>query len=136
MKKIEGGGALKRLAMQQFLSSSAIGLISMPTKDINDFINCGIAVEKLWLALTDLNISMHPVNVPLIFFYKNSVQKNLNIPEKDKAILTNLEYKLKDIFSIKNEEQAMFMFRIFKATPSPKRTIRKSNKKILTIGRA
>ncbi len=136
LKQIEGGSALKRLAIQQFLSSSAVGLISMPTNNIKDFINGGMAAERLWLAATSLNLQMHPVNVPLIFFYKNTVQKNLNIPEKDKAFLTNLEYNFKDIFSISKEEQAMFMFRIFKATPSPERTIRKSTKKIFSIGRA
>lgn len=136
LKQIEGGSAFKRIALQQFLSSSAVGLISMPTNNVKNFINCGMAAERLWLAATALDLQIHPVNVPLIFFYKNSIEKNLNIPEKDKAILTNLEYNFKNIFSLSQQEQAMFMFRIFKATPSPERTIRKSRKKILSIGRA
>lgn len=136
LKQIEGGSAFKRIAIQQFLSSSAVGLISMPTANVKNFINSGMAAERLWLSATALNLQLHPVNVPLIFFYKNSIEKNLNIPEKDKAILTNLEYNFKNIFSISQQEQAMFMFRIFKATPSPEKTIRKSTKKILSIGRA
>jgi hypothetical protein len=88
------------------------------------------------LAATALNLQLHPVNVPLIFFYKNSIEKNLDIPEKDKAILSNLEDDFKEIFTISTEHQAIFMFRIFKASSSPERTIRKSTKKIFSIGRA
>lgn len=136
LKDIEGGSAFKRLAMQQFLSSSAIGLITMPAAGVKDYINGGMAAERLWLTASTENLQLHPINVPLIFFYKNSVEKNLNIPEKEKTILTNLEYNFKEIFSISNDEQAVFMFRIFKASPSPARTIRKSIKKIFSIGRA
>lgn len=136
LKDINGGSAFKRAAIQQFLSSSAIGLISMPNTNVSELVSTGMAAERLWLAASSLGLQLHPVNVPLIFFYKNTIEKNLNIPEKDKTILTNLEHNLKDIFSIPKEEQAIFMFRIFKASPSPERTIRKSTKKIFSIGRA
>lgn len=136
LKDIDGGSAFKGLSIQQFLSSSAIGLISMPNANVKELLNAGMAAERLWLAASSLGLQIHPVNVPLIFFYKNSIEKNLNIPEKDKTILTKLEHNLKDIFSISKEEQAIFMFRIFKASPSPQRTIRKSIKKIFSIGRA
>lgn len=136
LKDIDGGSAFKRLAIQQFLSSSAIGLISMPNANFNELVSSGMAAERLWLAVSSLGLQLHPVNVPLIFFYKNTIEKNLNIPEKDKTILTNLEHNLRDIFSIQKEEQAIFMFRIFQASPSPARTIRKSTKKIFSVGRA
>lgn len=136
LKEIDGGSAFKRLAIQQFMAASAIGLITMPSHKAQDFINGGIAAEKLWLAANAQNLQLHPVNVPLIFFYKNSVAQDLNIPEKDKAVVTQLENNFREIFSLKQEEQAIFMFRIFKATPSPQRTIRKPISKIFSIGRA
>jgi len=135
LQKIDGGSGFKRLTMQQFMSSSAIGLISMPNPTAKDFIAGGMAAEKLWLGATALNLQIHPVNVPLIFFYKNSIEQNLNIPEKEKGILTHLENNFKHIFTLEPQEQAIFMFRIFKATPSPERTIRKSKAKIFSVGR-
>jgi len=135
LQKIDGGSGFKRLTMQQFMSSSAIGLISMPNPTAKDFIAGGMAAEKLWLGATALNLQIHPVNVPLIFFYKNSIEQNLNIPEKEKGILTHLENNFKHIFKLEPQEQAIFMFRIFKATPSPERTIRKSKAKIFSVGR-
>jgi molybdopterin/thiamine biosynthesis adenylyltransferase/nitroreductase len=136
LKQINGGSAFKSLTRKQFASSSALGLITMPKGEIKSFINGGLAAERIWLAATAFNLQLHPVNVPLIFFYKNSIEQNLNIPEKDKAILSNLEDDFKKIFSISEEQQAIFMFRLFKASSSPERTIRKSTKKIFSIGRA
>jgi molybdopterin/thiamine biosynthesis adenylyltransferase/nitroreductase len=136
LQEINGGNGFKRLSMQQFMSSAAIGLITMPKDSESTFINGGRAVEKLWLNATGLNLQIHPVNVPLIFFYKNSVEKNLNIPEESKAILTQLEQNFNTLFENEDQEQAIFMFRLFKATSSPERTIRKSTPKIFSIGRA
>lgn len=135
LQQIEGGSAFKRLAMQQFMSSPIIGLITMPTSATQSFIEAGRAAERLWLGATALNLQVHPVNVPLIFFYKNSIENKLNIPEKDKAILHQLENSFKEIFELDKDEQAMFMFRLFKANPSPERTIRKSTAKTFSIGR-
>lgn len=135
LQQINGGNGFKRLTMQQFLSASAIGLITMPKSSQTAFIDGGRAAEKLWLTATGLNIQVHPLNVPLIFFYKNTVQKNINIPEESKAVLTQLEQNFNQLFENDKDEQAIFMFRIFKATPSPERTIRKSTSKIFSIGR-
>lgn len=136
MQQIEGGSGFKRLTMTQFISSSAVGLITMPNEKVASFINAGIAAERLWLAATDLNLQMHPVNVPLIFFYKNRVEDSLSITTAAKHQLVEAENKFRQIFEIKEDEQAVFLFRIFKASPSPERTIRKQISKTFSIGRA
>lgn len=136
LKQINGGSAFKSLTKKQFASSSALGLITMPKGEIASFINGGLAAERMWLAATSLGIQVHPINVPLIFFYKNSIEKNLDIPEKDRAMLSTLEDHFKAIFSVTEDQQAIFMFRVFKAPSSPERTIRKLTKKIFSIGRA
>ncbi|WP_199121543.1 Rv1355c family protein [Pedobacter sp. ASV28] len=134
LQEINGGSGFKRLSMQQFMSSSAIGLISMPAHDAVSLISCGIAAEKLWLGATSLDLKIHPINVPLIFFYKNKVENNLPLPEEIKLQLTGAAQTLNHIFD-NVDQQALFMFRIFRANASPERTIRKSTTKILSIGR-
>ncbi|RZK44088.1 MAG: Rv1355c family protein [Pedobacter sp.] len=136
LQQIGGGSAFKNLTMQQFMSSSAIGLITMPKTAIEPFIEGGRAAETLWLAATSLNLQVHPVNVSLIFFYKNKTDKNLVISEEQKATLIQLEQNFNTIFENTADEEAIFMFRLFKAPSSPERTIRKSTKKIFSIGRA
>ncbi|RZJ78395.1 MAG: Rv1355c family protein [Flavobacterium sp.] len=135
LHKIKGGSAFKRLTSQQFIASSAIGLITMPKGKITSFIEGGIAAEKLWLGATAIDWQIHPVNVPLIFFYKNSVENHPTIPVESKTLLTNLETTFKQIFEMSEEDEAIFMFRIFKASPSPERTVRKATAKIFSIGR-
>ncbi len=136
LQQINGGSGFKRLTMTQFMASSAVGLISMPKGEINSFIAGGMAAEKLWLGATALNLQLHPVNVPLIFFYKNSVENSLAIPPESKIQLAHAEEQVKKLFAQNEEEQAIFMFRLFNATPSPERTIRKKTAKILSVGRA
>ena len=136
LEKINGGSAFARLLTQQFMSSSAIGLITMPDSEVTSWINSGIAAERMWLGATSLGLQIHPVNVPIIFFYKNSVENNITLSNEKKEKLTQAEKELNLIFDKPENQTAMFMFRIFKASASPKRTIRKSNNKIFSIGRA
>lgn len=136
LEEIKGGGAFNRLLSQQFMSSSAIGLITMPNNEINSWINCGIAAERLWLGATAKGLQIHPVNVPLLFFYKSNVENHPTISLERKQQLAILEKELNLIFDKPENQTSMFMFRIFEASPSPERTIRKSNNKIFSIGRA
>jgi molybdopterin/thiamine biosynthesis adenylyltransferase/nitroreductase len=136
LKQINGGNGYKRLTLQQFMSSSAIGLLTMPTFSPSAMINSGRAIEKVWLAATGLSLQIHPVNVPLLFFYKNTIEQSLHIPQESKAILTQMEQTFNAIFENGEHEKSVFMFRIFKASPSPERTIRKSTAKTFSVGRA
>jgi molybdopterin/thiamine biosynthesis adenylyltransferase/nitroreductase len=136
LKKIKGGSAFSRLLTQQFTTSSAIGLITMPNNKPSSWISGGIAAEKMWLGATALGLQIHPVNVPLIFFYKNSIEKNLSLAEESKKELSVAETQLNSIFEKPQDRTSIFMFRVFKANASPQRTIRKSNAKIFSIGRA
>ena len=136
LKEINGGNAFNTLITKQFMTSSAVGLITMPNATVESWIHCGIASERMWLGATNLEVQIHPMNVPLLFFYKNAVEKSLNLPAQITQKLTHAEKKLNSIFDNAENDIPMFMFRIFKASASPERTIRKSNHKIFSIGSA
>lgn len=136
LKKIKGGNAFKYLALKQFQSSPAIGLITLPQHSPLNYLKGGMAVEKLWLAATALGYQIHPVNVPLIFFYKNNADQLSDLPEESRTQIFNLHQKLKHLFKITDNIAEVFMFRIFRAESSPQRTIRKTLNKTLSIGRA
>lgn len=136
LQQIDGGNAFNRLLMQQFMTSSAIGLITMPNQQVESWIKSGIAAEKMWLGASALDLKIHPVNVPLLFFYKNTQEKSLDLPAHITQNLMQAEKELNIIFDRPEKETSMFMFRIFRASASPERTIRKSNSKIFSIGRA
>ncbi len=135
LQQINGGGAFSKLLTKQFQSSSAIGLITMPNLNIESWINGGIAAERMWLAATGLGLQIHPINVPLIFFYKNTVDGSLTLSDEKLFELIHAEKELNLIFDKSENQTSIFMFRIFKAEASAQRTIRKSTDKIFSIGR-
>lgn len=134
LKEINGGSAFKRLALQQFCSSSAIGLIAIDDINQQTLLQAGSAFERLWLAATQNNWQIHPLNVPLIFFYRNHKKHYKDCPELSEQF-TKASNDLKGIFSI-GDQKPVFMFRLFKAPDSAKRTIRKSNAKFFSVGNA
>lgn len=136
LKKIKGGNAFKYLAIKQFQSSPAIGLITLPQHTPLNYLKAGMAIEKLWLAATASGYQIHPVNVPLIFFYKRNTDQLNDVSEENRKQIFNLHQKLKHLFKITDNIAEVFMFRIFKAEASPLRTIRKPLNKTLSIGRA
>lgn len=136
LKTIKGGHAFKSLASKQFQSAPAIGLITLPQHSPLNYLKGGMAVEKLWLMATASGYQIHPVNVPLIFFYKNHIQEFNDLPDESRKQIHNLQQKLKQLFKITDNIAEIFMFRIFKAESSPQRTIRKPLNKTLSIGRA
>lgn len=135
LKTINGGSGFKRLTRDQLMASSCLGLISAPDMEVVSYLKAGLAAERLWLGATDIEIQVHPLNVPLIFFYKNSIENNLSIDSFEKEKLFNLESDLRAVFELSEKQQPMFMFRLFIASSSPKRTIRKSTNKIFSSGR-
>jgi molybdopterin/thiamine biosynthesis adenylyltransferase/nitroreductase len=134
LKKINGGSAFKKLSLKQFQSSPAIGLITLPSSNPLNYLKGGMAVEKLWLEATALGYQIHPVNVPLIFFYKNNFQELNDLPEESRQQILILHQKFKHLFKITDNIAEIFLFRIFKAESSPQRTIRKPLNKTLSIG--
>ena len=133
LKEINGGTAFKRLALRQFQSSPSIGLITTPGSTSMDYLKAGLAIEKLWLQAAQMGYQIHPVNVPLIFFYKNSVQQPNDLSDESKNLLSNLHQKFRHLFKTENATE-VFMFRLFRAESSPQRTIRKPLNKTLSIG--
>ncbi|WP_432714066.1 Rv1355c family protein [Pedobacter sp.] len=134
LKTINGGAAFKKLALKQFSHSTAIGLITLPKVSSINFINGGLAVENLWLKAIEYGYEIHPVNVPLIFFYKNNFQVDNGLSKEDSDKISEMYQRFKNLFKIENNMAEVFLFRIFKAEKSQVRTIRKPINKTLSLG--
>ena len=134
LDQIKGGGIFKRLAGRQFQSSSAIGLITISNPDPVNFLKAGIASEKMWLKATEMGYQVHPVNVPLIFFYKNRFEAEPGLSQLHREHINKLKEEFNTLFDISSDTVEVFMFRLFKAENSEFRTIRKPIIKTLTFG--
>nr|WP_084407032.1 Rv1355c family protein [Pedobacter panaciterrae] len=134
LKKINGGSAFKKMSVRQFQSASSIGLITLPEATSLNYLKGGMAAEKLWLAAADLGYQIHPVNVPIIFFYKQNFQKENDLSLANNRHISELHEKFKELFNITNNIAEVFLFRLFKADKSERRTIRKPILKTLSFG--
>lgn len=136
LKSIEGGTALKRLASRQFQNSSAVGLLTQTGTAPLNFLKGGIDMEKTWLMASQLGYQIHPMNVPLIFFYKCNFEQNSDLPAEAKLKISLMYKKFKEIFELTDDIAEVFLFRIFKAESSPIRTIRRPFNQTLSFGTA
>ncbi|NRF41263.1 Rv1355c family protein [Pedobacter foliorum] len=134
LNKINGGSAFKKMSVRQFLSANSIGLITLPEASSMNYLKGGMAAEKLWLAAADLGYQVHPVNVPIIFFYKQNFQKENDLSLANNRHILQLHQKFKELFNITDNIAEIFLFRLFKAEKSERRTIRKPILKTLSFG--
>jgi molybdopterin/thiamine biosynthesis adenylyltransferase len=134
LKSINGGSAFKRLSAHQFRNSAAVGLITSKDLSPSGYLKSGIQMEKMWLMAGKMGYQIHPMNVPLIFFYKNNREKQNNLPVELKTKIHQMHETFKEIFKIDDDIAEIFLFRLFKAQSSPIKTIRRPLNKTLTFG--
>jgi nitroreductase len=106
-----------------YRTSSAFGLIVMPTGDNKDYIKTGIILEKLWLLATELGLSIQPTT-GVNFLMKRIMDGNFNDMHRGHIELIKTSYqKLLTVCNIKNGI-ITFVFRIGHAEPPSGRTTR------------
>lgn len=134
LRKINGGSVFKKVSLTQMTTASGVGLVTMPSTSDQDFLEGGRAVERLWLAAAALGYQMHPLSVPLAFFYRNIHGNAEGLDLAISSHLTALREKFTQVFNTDNNKGEIFLFRLFKSTDSEFRTIRKTINQTLSIG--
>jgi tRNA A37 threonylcarbamoyladenosine dehydratase len=124
--KWEKGTAFEKLVQYSVSSSSAIGLITMPSDSLTNLVNGGRLAERIWLTATKNNLAFHPISVSLSFL-KLLSEKNKNsfLSEKNFSELKKLKVQFSLIFSELNSREGVFLFRLFEAGKASGRSLRK-----------
>jgi tRNA A37 threonylcarbamoyladenosine dehydratase len=125
------GIAFEKLSSSITSSSSAIGLISMPGNTLKDWINGGMAGEKMWLTATKNSLAFQPICLPLSFL--KQLSNNLGsktFSEKNISELKAIKTQLSLIFSELNKREGVFLFRLFEAEEPLTRSLRKPLKDV------
>lgn len=122
----EKGTAFRKMTEQIISSSSAIGLVTMPSDTAEDLVNGGRLAEKIWLSSTKNSLAFQPICVPLSFFKLLSNKNRTEIlTDKNFSQLMTLKAQLSLIFSELNSREAVFLFRLFVADKPQSRSLRK-----------
>jgi molybdopterin/thiamine biosynthesis adenylyltransferase/nitroreductase len=66
--ELHGGRNLEKLSQKQVRAAAVVGLVTMPGVAAGDFFRGGRALQRMWLAATERNISVHPMTaLPYLF---------------------------------------------------------------------
>ena len=128
-----GGSAFEKLSREGIKSSSAIGLITMPTYSAKNFIKGGEAVQRVWLQANLQNLSFHPISAPLFLFARLNQGNGAELNASARTALEKLQKELEVIFPQLSKQQGVFMFRLSYADEASVRSLRKPLDEILQI---
>ena len=109
------GKAFAKLSRKTIVTSGAIGLITMPGDDAEDFIQGGRVLERIWLAATKHKIALHPISAPLFLDYKIKKDTSHGLAAEIIAETQALTDRLTTIFPQLANNQGIFLFRLSRA---------------------
>jgi tRNA A37 threonylcarbamoyladenosine dehydratase len=125
LNKWDAGAAFEKLSKGAILSSSAIGLITMPDYSPESYVKGGQAVQRAWLSANINGLSFHPISAPLFLFARLIQGKGVGMTPKMIEELNVLNQLLIDVFPNLNQEQGIFMFRLSFADEASVRSLRR-----------
>jgi len=131
LNKWEKGTAFEKLSRTAIASSSAIGLISMPEYNAENFIKGGEAVQRAWINANMNGLSVHPISAPLFLFARLNHGNGEGLTERMKEELTKYQRELLQIFPSLAQNQGIFMFRLSHADDASVRSVRKPLENVL-----
>ncbi|MVN21239.1 Rv1355c family protein [Mucilaginibacter arboris] len=133
LNKWQAGKGLEKLSRKATACASAIGLISMDKHSVESFYNGGRAVERAWLAATKNNISFQPLSISTFLLNRLVHQGTQAFSENTIIELTEMKKEFETLFSLKEDMGKIFLFRVFIADNSPKRSLRVPVEEVLSI---
>jgi hypothetical protein len=133
LNKWGGGSAFEKLSRSGIQSSSAIGLITMPSYSPENFIKGGEAVQRVWLQANMSGLSFHPISAPLFLFARLNHGNGKELTPKAEQELAKFQNELREVFPQLNEEEGIFMFRLSYAEEASVRSLRKPLAETLQI---
>lgn len=129
----QAGKGLEKLSRKATACASAIGLISMEKHNMQSFYNGGRAVERAWLAATKDDISFQPLSVSTFLLNRLVHQGTEVFSEHASSELTEMKKEFEKLFSLEEDMGKIFLFRVFIANNTPKRSLRVPVEEVLSI---
>lgn len=119
------GSAFEKLSYKSILTSSAIGLITMPVYSDQNWINGGRAVQRVWLNATKHHLAVQPISAPLFLHLQKQNGGSENFNNRECSEVEKCHSDLAKIFTSLEKNTGLFMFRLSHADPPGTRSLRK-----------
>jgi len=118
LKGIRGGGALIDVARNTVKTASALGMITMPKYDYEDFFWGGVSMQRLWLKAEELQFAVHPLISPFYLFPRVTRGNGADLDETESSKLRDLREKFMKLVPFEDNIAEVFLFKIASA-PRP-----------------
>ena len=125
--KLGFGKIIAKAAHDCILNSSGVGLVLTSGSSIENFLNGGQAMERVWLKLTQSGYQFQPMTAITLFFLRRQVEGDLNFSDRHTKLLDTIWGEYKTLFSgvDLNKNAQVMMFRFGKAEDVQFGTLRK-----------
>lgn len=107
------GRATEKIQRKSITASSAVGLLTMPKFDCNNFYEGGRAFQRIWLQANQDNICVHPASLSTLIFNTFNYGDKSSFPERMRNEIAEMRKKFENLFSIKEPLGEVILFRFF-----------------------
>ncbi|MGN6566490.1 MAG: hypothetical protein ACTHJ0_00985, partial [Flavipsychrobacter sp.] len=111
IKDVKGGSILQAATMRSVNLASAIGLITLPGINPEQYIAGGRASERVWLAAEKAGLALHPVISPLYFFPRLDGEDQ-SLSEEEMAEIRSLRKQFVALFGLQDGLAEVFLFKL------------------------
>ncbi|MEO8760123.1 MAG: Rv1355c family protein [Bacteroidia bacterium] len=129
------GSAYEKIQKKWILGSSAVGLLTMPSFTTNNFFEGGRALERVWLAANQDNISTHPPSLSTLIFNTLVYGKNDELPKQMQEEATVLLHEFEKIFGIDAKTGKVLLMRFIISEPPKFKSLRYPTNQILKFSK-
>jgi nitroreductase len=130
LKKWSLGNGFGKLSKKAIDSASALGMITMPKLDADNFFEGGRAVQRLWLAATEKGIAFQPMSIHTFLFAKLE-GNNFDDIEEIKLELRNQYDNLIKATNMRPNQKNVFFFRLSKVKRPQIKALRRNIQDVL-----
>ncbi|HQQ95064.1 MAG TPA: Rv1355c family protein [Bacteroidia bacterium] len=120
-----GGGAFKKLTKKSIDSAAAVGVITMPNDALNDYLQGGRLMQKVWLEANARGIAFQPVASSLFIYARVFRASGKGLSEKGIRQLMALRPAFEKTFGLNESRKGIFFFRLSMASEPVVRSLRK-----------
>lgn len=128
----KGGGAFKKLTKKSIDAAGAVGIILINGNRHQDYINGGLAVEKVWLEATLSGVAFQPMSASVFMFARAKKGSDAYMSEKGVTQLKNLRAQFEKTFAIDKGLTDIFIFRLSLTKEPTVKSLRKPIEEIFS----
>lgn len=126
LNRIGMGKMVSGISYQGIRSSSAVGLLKVPTWQPADMITGGRALERIWLTVASLGLAFQPMTAATLFWLRWQMGGADDYSLAHQKLLTEVWPQYRRLFDVQSESEGhVMLFRIGRGRPVSCRTLRK-----------